>query len=120
MKSIAATLFFLAFYIRLSGACIYFYSNVSNARDFTGSGSLMDDGVRVCTWNGKLGKTEQYWLDCNEGHSAFVTKEFHTLAYSKGGQNFRIPLAFERVNEEVELIYGNGESCQCDAKHYCK
>jgi hypothetical protein len=119
MKSITAIFFLLAFYIRLSSACVFFYSNITNARDFAATGSLMNEGERVCTWNSKLSKTEQFWLDCNAGHTAFVTKDFKTLAYAHNNKNYRIALAFERINTEVELIYGNEKSCYCDGPR-CK
>ncbi|KFY28226.1 hypothetical protein V491_00561 [Pseudogymnoascus sp. VKM F-3775] len=93
MKLITVTLFFFTFYIRLSHACVAFYANVTNARDFAGMGSIMDEGVRVCTWNGKL--------------------EFYTLAYSHNGRDIRIPLQFDRTNTEVELLYGEEASCSC-------
>ncbi|KFY24692.1 hypothetical protein V493_05080 [Pseudogymnoascus sp. VKM F-4281 (FW-2241)] len=115
MKSITATLFLLAFYIRLSGACIFFYSNITNARDFAGMGSIIDEGVRVCTWNGKLGgNTDKYWLSCIDGHYAFVTSDFQTLAYARRNQDFRLSLKFERINTKVEQLYGNEESCYCE------
>ncbi|KFY12613.1 hypothetical protein V492_03791 [Pseudogymnoascus sp. VKM F-4246] len=113
MKSIAAALFLLAFYIRLSGACIVFYGNISPARDFVARGAILEDGTQVCTWEKKLSKSDQYWLDCIAGHSAFVTKEFHTLAYTRNKQDFRIQLKFEQLSPGSDLIYGNEASCLC-------
>lgn len=119
MKSINLLVFLLTFCFSLSSACIIFSANLDSAKDFAATGSIYENGKAVCTWNSKVGSEDQYWLQCNDGYSAFVTKDFNTLAYSRANGDFRISLRIDRINADVLLLWGNQDSCGCTTPN-CK